>query len=103
MDPRNIAIQEADKVTVWVLTDNYYDALRPNSEVARRYRASVGRSMHAEHSLSFFIEVSVEGETGCCMFDFGLDPAGVINNMELLKLDVAGADAFALSHGHLDH
>lgn len=96
-------IKEADRVTVWVLTDNYYDALRPDSRVARRYRVSPGRSIHAEHGLSYFIEASVEGKTGRCMFDFGLDAAGVINNMELLGLDVARADAFALSHGHLDH
>jgi 7,8-dihydropterin-6-yl-methyl-4-(beta-D-ribofuranosyl)aminobenzene 5'-phosphate synthase len=103
MGPTNISITEADRVNIWVVTDNYYDALRPDSRIARRYRASVGRSIHAEHGLSFFVEVSVEGKSGCCMFDFGLDPAGIINNMKLLGLDAAGADAFALSHGHLDH
>jgi len=37
------------------------------------------------------------------MFDFGMNPTGVLNNMELLNLDVGKADAFALSHGHFDH
>lgn len=103
MDPTTISITEAEKVDIWVVADNYYDALRPNSSVAKRFRASPGKSVHAEHGLSLFIETSAGGKSGCCMFDFGFDPAGVINNMKLLGLDAAGVDAFALSHGHLDH
>jgi 7,8-dihydropterin-6-yl-methyl-4-(beta-D-ribofuranosyl)aminobenzene 5'-phosphate synthase len=94
---------QVDQVTIWVLTDNYYDALRPDSGVATRYRATPGKSIHAEHGLSYYLETVVDGKTSSCVFDYGLDPIGVMNNIRLLGLDVGSADAFALSHGHLDH
>lgn len=37
------------------------------------------------------------------MFDFGMDPDGLDNNMRLLGIDIGKADAFGLSHGHYDH
>jgi hypothetical protein len=43
------AIKEVDAVRVWVLADNYYDALRLDNEVAKRYRSAPGKSIHAEH------------------------------------------------------
>jgi 7,8-dihydropterin-6-yl-methyl-4-(beta-D-ribofuranosyl)aminobenzene 5'-phosphate synthase len=96
-------IAEVDKLTVWVLTDNLYDALRPDSKITKRYRVLPGKSIHAEHGLAYFIETVSNGKTTRCMFDYGLDPAGVINNVALLGLDVGQANAFSLSHGHFDH
>jgi 7,8-dihydropterin-6-yl-methyl-4-(beta-D-ribofuranosyl)aminobenzene 5'-phosphate synthase len=37
------------------------------------------------------------------MFDYGLDPVGVMNNVTLLGLDLGKTNAFGLSHGHFDH
>jgi 7,8-dihydropterin-6-yl-methyl-4-(beta-D-ribofuranosyl)aminobenzene 5'-phosphate synthase len=37
------------------------------------------------------------------MFDYGLDPVGVMNNIALLGIDIGKANAFSLSHGHYDH
>jgi 7,8-dihydropterin-6-yl-methyl-4-(beta-D-ribofuranosyl)aminobenzene 5'-phosphate synthase len=96
-------ILEVDQVTIWVLTDNYYDALRPDSRNAKRYRVTPGKSIHAEHGLSYYLETIVKGKTSACMFDYGLDPVGVMNNIRLLDLDLGKANAFALSHGHFDH
>ena len=96
-------INEVDKVTVWVLADNYYDALRPDSKITKRYRVIPGKSIHAEHGLSYYIETVTNGKTSACMFDYGLDPVGVMNNVTLLGLDLGKADAFSLSHGHFDH
>lgn len=96
-------ITEVDKATVWVLVDNYYDALRPDSKVTKRYRVGPGRSIHAEHGVAFYVETVVGGKTTGCMFDYGLDPRGVSNNIALLGLDVGKAAAFGLSHGHFDH
>jgi 7,8-dihydropterin-6-yl-methyl-4-(beta-D-ribofuranosyl)aminobenzene 5'-phosphate synthase len=96
-------IKQVDTVRIWVLTDNYYDALRPDHEVAKRYRVTPGESIHAEHGLAYFLETVLDGKTSACMFDFGLDPRGVMNNAKLLKIDLGSADAFALSHGHFDH
>jgi 7,8-dihydropterin-6-yl-methyl-4-(beta-D-ribofuranosyl)aminobenzene 5'-phosphate synthase len=96
-------IRQVDTVRIWILADNYYDALRPNSEIANRYRVTPGESIHAEHGLAYFVETVVDGQTSACVFDFGLDPLGVINNAKLLKIDLRRADAFVLSHGHFDH
>jgi 7,8-dihydropterin-6-yl-methyl-4-(beta-D-ribofuranosyl)aminobenzene 5'-phosphate synthase len=94
---------ETDKLTLWVLTDNYFDALRPDSTITKRCRVAPGSSIHAEHGLAYFLESVVGEKTSTCMFDFGLDPVGVMNNIGILGLDVGKADAFSLSHGHFDH
>lgn len=98
-----IGVTEVDKVTIWVLTDNYYDANRPDVKITKRYRSVAGKSIHAEHGLSYYIETVVGGKTSTCMFDYGLDPVGVMNNIALLGLDIGKTNAFSLSHGHYDH
>jgi 7,8-dihydropterin-6-yl-methyl-4-(beta-D-ribofuranosyl)aminobenzene 5'-phosphate synthase len=97
-------VTEVDKLTIWVVTDNYYDTNRPDAKITKRYRVgSPGTSIHAEHGLSFYLETVVKGKTSACMFDYGLDPVGVMNNIRLLGLDIGKANAFSLSHGHYDH
>jgi 7,8-dihydropterin-6-yl-methyl-4-(beta-D-ribofuranosyl)aminobenzene 5'-phosphate synthase len=96
-------ITEVDKVTIWVLTDNYYDTNVRDAKITKRYRVVPGKSVHAEHGLSFYLETVVNGKTSACMFDYGLDPVGVLNNIALLGLDPGKASAFTLSHGHYDH
>ncbi len=70
-----------------MLTDNYYDALRPDTKITKRYRVVPGKSIHAEHGLSYYVETVVNGKTSACMFDYGLDPVGVMNNIAMLGLD----------------
>jgi len=96
-------IREIDKLTITIVADNYYDAVRPDPAIGTRFRSTINRSMHAEHGLSYFIETETNGTTSSFMFDFGLDPFGVLNNMKILDIDIALADAFGLSHGHFDH
>jgi 7,8-dihydropterin-6-yl-methyl-4-(beta-D-ribofuranosyl)aminobenzene 5'-phosphate synthase len=96
-------VAEIDKVTVWVLTDNAYDTLRPDTKIAKRYRSVPGKAILAEHGVSFYVETVVNGKTSACMFDYGHDPLGVMNNISLLGLDIGKTSAFSLSHGHWDH
>jgi len=97
-------VTEVDKLTVWVLTDNYYDTNVPDAKITKRFRVGgPGASVHAEHGLAFYVETVVKGKTSACMYDYGLDPVGVMNNMALLGLDMGKANAFSLSHGHYDH
>ncbi len=104
MIPTAIETNEVERVTIWVVTDNYYDALRPDGTFARRYRSlGAGKSIHAEHGLSYYIETVVNGNTSACMFDFGQDSQGVSNNLNLLGIDLGRIQAFGLSHGHFDH
>jgi hypothetical protein len=55
-------VTEVDKLTVWVLTDNYYDALRPDTKITKRYRVVPGKSIHAEHGLAYYLETVVNGK-----------------------------------------
>jgi 7,8-dihydropterin-6-yl-methyl-4-(beta-D-ribofuranosyl)aminobenzene 5'-phosphate synthase len=96
-------ITEVDKLTVWTLADNYYDTNRADPKNGKRFRSTPGKSFHAEHGLSFYVETVVGGKTSACMFDYGLDAVGVMNNIALLGLDVGKVTAFGLSHGHYDH
>ena len=96
-------VTEVDKLTVWVLTDNYYDANRADIKNTKRYRSMPGKSIHAEHGISYYIETLVSGKASTCMYDFGLDPVGVLNNIALLGIEVGKTNAFSLSHGHYDH
>jgi 7,8-dihydropterin-6-yl-methyl-4-(beta-D-ribofuranosyl)aminobenzene 5'-phosphate synthase len=94
---------EVERIRVVVITDNYYDALRPDPPYGARYRTAPGSSIHAEHGLSYYVETVVDGFSTEFMFDFGLDGKGVLNNMALLKIDFERIAAFGLSHGHFDH
>ena len=98
-----VKIPEVDKVEITIITDNYYDALRPDAPITKRFRTQPGKWMHAEHGLSYYIETSSKGRQSAFMFDYGLDSRGVRNNMQVLGLDVGKVDAFGLSHGHFDH
>jgi 7,8-dihydropterin-6-yl-methyl-4-(beta-D-ribofuranosyl)aminobenzene 5'-phosphate synthase len=96
-------VAAVDRLTVWILADNYFDTLLPDSEVAQRYRLGPGPSVHAQHGLACCIESVVDGRASLGMFDFGVDGAGVLVNAGLLGLDLGRSRAFALSHGHFDH
>jgi 7,8-dihydropterin-6-yl-methyl-4-(beta-D-ribofuranosyl)aminobenzene 5'-phosphate synthase len=98
-----VKMSEVDKLTIWVLTDNFYDTNRADTKITKRYRATPGKSIHAEHGLSYYVETVVAGKVSTCMFDYGLDPVGVMGNIALLGLDIGKTNAFGLSHGHWDH
>jgi 7,8-dihydropterin-6-yl-methyl-4-(beta-D-ribofuranosyl)aminobenzene 5'-phosphate synthase len=101
-----VSIPEVDRLTITVLTDNYYDTFRPDGAIVKRYSmldALSGATIHAEHGLSYHIATEMNGSTHPFLFDYGQDDRGVERNMELLKIDLAKLEALGLSHGHLDH
>jgi 7,8-dihydropterin-6-yl-methyl-4-(beta-D-ribofuranosyl)aminobenzene 5'-phosphate synthase len=99
----SVQIPEVERLAITVITDNYYDSLRPNYKVAKRYFIIPGTSIHSEHGLAYYIETVVHGKPNVFMFDYGLDFQGVSRNMELLDVDVRKLEALGLSHGHFDH
>jgi 7,8-dihydropterin-6-yl-methyl-4-(beta-D-ribofuranosyl)aminobenzene 5'-phosphate synthase len=103
MADATVKVSEVDRLTIWVLTDNYYDALRPDSKITKRFRSGPGKTIHAEHGLAYYVETVVDGKASTCMFDYASDPAGVMNNINLLGIDIGKTNAFGLSHGHWDH
>jgi 7,8-dihydropterin-6-yl-methyl-4-(beta-D-ribofuranosyl)aminobenzene 5'-phosphate synthase len=108
MAASSVNIPELEKLTVTVITDNYYDCLRwnlnpPDFNFVKRYMILPGTSLHSEHGLAYYIETVLNGKVHTFMFDYGLDFQGVSKNMELLDLDARKLEALGLSHGHFDH
>ena len=108
MTQASVKIPEADTITITVITDNYYDALRGDDKIAKRHAAAPGSpllnmSLHAEHGLAYHIETSVNGESHSFLFDYGTDFQGVRRNMALLAIDFKRVEALGLSHDHFDH
>jgi len=94
---------QVNKLAITIITDNYYDSLRPDGVIGKRYRSTVQKSIHAEHGLSYFVETVSVGQTNTFMFDYGVDARGVMRNMEVLGISLDKVDALGLSHGHWDH
>jgi 7,8-dihydropterin-6-yl-methyl-4-(beta-D-ribofuranosyl)aminobenzene 5'-phosphate synthase len=95
--------REIEQLTVTFVTDNYCDTVRRDAPIGKIFRTAPGRAIQAEHGLSYVIETIAEGVRGTLMFDFGVSPQVVINNLSLLGINVAGLEALCLSHGHFDH
>jgi len=98
-----LTIIELDKLTITIVTDNYFDGVRPESPIAKRFRPTAEKSIHAEHGLSYYVETVYGGQKSNFMFDYGVDAHGVIRNMELLGVSLEKVDGMGLSHGHWDH
>jgi 7,8-dihydropterin-6-yl-methyl-4-(beta-D-ribofuranosyl)aminobenzene 5'-phosphate synthase len=103
-----IKIPEVEKITITIITDNYYDALRSDDKIAKRYAIPPGASilntsLHAEHGLAYHVETVVNGESHPFLFDFGVDFLRIKRNMELLNIDFNKLEALGLSHNHFDH
>jgi 7,8-dihydropterin-6-yl-methyl-4-(beta-D-ribofuranosyl)aminobenzene 5'-phosphate synthase len=101
-----IAIPEAEKIIITMITDNLADATRLDYKIAKRqiYISNpLDSALHGEHGLAYQIETVVNGESHVCLFDFGSDPRGMIRNMDLLGIDCKKVEALGLSHDHWDH
>jgi 7,8-dihydropterin-6-yl-methyl-4-(beta-D-ribofuranosyl)aminobenzene 5'-phosphate synthase len=101
-----VKTEEAEKVVITVITDNYTDALRPHDKIARRPEgtsSALDIILHAEHGLAYYIETVVNGLSHSFLFDFGTDYQGIKRNIGLLKIDLKNIEALVLSHDHFDH
>jgi 7,8-dihydropterin-6-yl-methyl-4-(beta-D-ribofuranosyl)aminobenzene 5'-phosphate synthase len=115
VDP--IDLEPVDEVVITTLVDNSYDALMGDTGVARR--AAVGRmpgvaapqfvdgrtvsGMVAEHGFSALVTTRRGNVSHTVLFDTGVSPDGMANNLERLDLDAAAIEVVVLSHGHFDH
>jgi 7,8-dihydropterin-6-yl-methyl-4-(beta-D-ribofuranosyl)aminobenzene 5'-phosphate synthase len=59
--------------------------------------------MVAEHGFSALVSVRRGDSTHTLLFDTGVSPNGMADNMERLGIDVGDIEAVVLSHGHFDH
>lgn len=104
---RLLSLPAVDGVEITTIMDNSIDLLMAPTPVAQRARVHrelfSNPQLRAEHGLSLLVTVLDRGKRDTILLDTGVTPDGVLHNMELLGLDLAGVQAIVLSHGHPDH
>jgi 7,8-dihydropterin-6-yl-methyl-4-(beta-D-ribofuranosyl)aminobenzene 5'-phosphate synthase len=110
-------LEPVDAVTVTTLMDNLTDNFMPDQGPARRppggsrARRPVGimedgdgpDALVAEHGFSALVTVTKNGSEHHVLFDAGVSPDGVVENMRRLDVDPGSIEAIICSHGHYDH
>jgi 7,8-dihydropterin-6-yl-methyl-4-(beta-D-ribofuranosyl)aminobenzene 5'-phosphate synthase len=114
-----LTLQPVDSVTITALVDNYFDLLLTDQGPAKRIGLPTtdtprvaamaleeGRapdSPFAEHGFSAMISPRSGDREHRLLFDTGMSPDGLIENMRRLGHSPKELEAIVLSHGHLDH
>ena len=114
-----ILLQPVESVTITTLVDNACDMLLQDSGVARRaplagpgvlrkeavfLKGGEGfDGLRAEHGFSALVTVAKDGSEHRVLYDAGLTPDGLIENMRRLIISPKDIEAVVLSHGHFDH
>ena len=111
-----VPLEPVDEVSITVLMENVSDMLLASEDGIQR--ASLPGSptipnamfdrhapdvLIAEHGFSALVEMSRNGADHRVLFDAGLSPDGMTENMRRLDLDPKDVGAVVMSHGHLDH
>jgi 7,8-dihydropterin-6-yl-methyl-4-(beta-D-ribofuranosyl)aminobenzene 5'-phosphate synthase len=119
-EPLDIPLQPVDSLTITTLVDNLYDALMPDQGPARRTGPGSGATgerlpaatmaggfvpdgLVAEHGYSLLLTLTIGARTHRLLFDCGVSPDGMVENMRRLDVDPRDVEAVVLSHGHFDH
>ncbi len=103
-----IALNAVDKVEILTLQDNYIDIVPgDNSDIIQRAMPvkdmELKNSIIAEHGFSAVVTVTTDNKSRSMLFDFGFSSHGAAINAKILNVNLAGIEALALSHGHMDH
>jgi 7,8-dihydropterin-6-yl-methyl-4-(beta-D-ribofuranosyl)aminobenzene 5'-phosphate synthase len=116
---QRIPLEPVDSVTVTSLMDNVSDLLLQDQGPAKRASinnasaphmaarfiedSDVGDTLRAEHGFSALVLVDKGGRTHNILFDAGVSPDGVVDNMRRLSFSPKDLEAMVMSHGHFDH
>jgi 7,8-dihydropterin-6-yl-methyl-4-(beta-D-ribofuranosyl)aminobenzene 5'-phosphate synthase len=106
-----------DSVRLTILVDNVVDALMPDQAPARRPRmpppfrlpvrtmegGSSFAGLKAEHGFSCLLTVRRAGREHQVLYDTGVSPDGMVDNMGVLDVDPGDIEVIVCSHGHFDH
>jgi 7,8-dihydropterin-6-yl-methyl-4-(beta-D-ribofuranosyl)aminobenzene 5'-phosphate synthase len=99
-----LALEPVDSLTVTTLVDNTTDMLLVDEGPARRAPLEpLTEALRAEHGFSCLVTIEKAGRTTRVLFDTGISPDGMVENMRRLEIDPGDIDIVVLSHGHWDH
>src|SRR6476646_5471260 len=112
-----IRLQPVDALSVTVLMDNVTDLLLVDDGAARRPTSGSGPrvtaplldlgeafdALRAEHGFSALVTFVKDGREHRVLFDTGISPDGLVENMRRLELSPDEIEVIILSHGHFDH
>jgi 7,8-dihydropterin-6-yl-methyl-4-(beta-D-ribofuranosyl)aminobenzene 5'-phosphate synthase len=101
-----VDLREVEKIEVTVVVDNYTDLfLLQSDRVVKRLPMAKRPELApvAEHGLSLYIAVEVQGETHILLADAGLTPMVLKHNLKIMNLDRDTIEEVFISHGHIDH
>ena len=117
-----VVLEPVDRVEITVLIDNVTDPLLVDQDGVRRVnwpralhgalptataRVSPGSgvpdALIAEPGFSALVRVTQGGRERTILFDTGVSPNGMVENMRRLGIAPADIEVIVLSHGHWDH
>src|SRR4051794_22969120 len=113
-----IPLTPVERVSITSLVDNTFDGLatdtgpahRPSGDVFPLLASSTTEDgfvidgPQAEHGFSALVEVErAGGQIHRILFDTGVSPDGMVENMRRLGIDPQGIEVVVCSHGHFDH
>ncbi|MBX7433143.1 MBL fold metallo-hydrolase [Mycobacterium sp. Y57] len=115
-----VALAPVDAVTLTTLVDNSTDLLLTDQGPVHRHSLvaaaaaprlatnvlDTGETFDiplAEHGFSMLVTVSRAGHDHHLLFDAGMTPDGLVQNMRRLGLSPSDIELVVLSHGHFDH
>jgi len=117
-----IPLEPVDHVRITVLVDNLTDPLMVDQDGVARMnwpkalhgglptagaRVSPGDgvpdALIAEPGFSALVRIGTAGRERTLLFDTGVSPSGMVENMRRLGISPADIEAVVLSHGHWDH
>jgi 7,8-dihydropterin-6-yl-methyl-4-(beta-D-ribofuranosyl)aminobenzene 5'-phosphate synthase len=110
-------LEPVDALAVTTLVDNVTDVLLADEGPATRPRTTASRrvparfleggyardALRAEHGFSCLVTAVKAGRRTRILFDAGVTPMGVVENMRRLDISPRDIDVIVLSHGHWDH
>ena len=104
-----------DQMSITVLMDNHVSSILSNTGPVTRPSTKqeisapltedgyIKSQLRAEHGFSAWVTIKTGEVDHSILFDAGVSPTGVSENMRILDLSPKDAEAIVFSHGHFDH